>query len=235
MTRMAVTTEPRGSVLVIHLDDGRANAITPELLAGITDAVRAAEADPEIKAIVVHGREGRFSGGFDLAVMRGDDLAAIGELAAGGAMLVHTLYGAKLPVVVACTGHAIAMGAMILLAGDVRVGAAGEFKIGMSELAIGMSLPSWALTILTERLDRKRLQEALMTARLYNPATAVEVGYLDEVVAPDEVLDRALEVADGLAATIDLRAYAATLKLLRGPMLERLAEEAESFRQGGVL
>lgn len=232
---MAVTTESRGSVLVIHLDDGRANAITPELLAGITDAVRAAEADPEIKALVVHGREGRFSGGFDLKVMRGDDQAAIGELAAGGAMLVHTLYGAKLPVVIACTGHSIAMGAMILLAGDVRVGAEGEFKIGMSELAIGMSLPDWALTILVERLDRKHLQEALMTARLYNPTEAIEVGYLDEVVPADQVLERALEVADGLATNIDLRAYAATLKLLRGPMLDKLAAEADAFREGGVL
>ncbi|HWL43241.1 MAG TPA: crotonase/enoyl-CoA hydratase family protein [Ilumatobacter sp.] len=232
---MSVTTERRGAVLVIHLDDGRANAVTHELLDGITSAVREAEADPEIKALVVHGRPGRFSGGFDLAVMRGDDVGAIAELAAGGAMLVHTLYSAKLPVVIACTGHAIAMGAMLVLSGDVRVGAAGEFKIGMSELAIGMALPAWALTILVERLDRKRLQEALMTARLYDPTEAVAVGYLDEVVAPEQVLDRAIEVADGLATTIDPRAYAVTLRLLRGAMLDQLEAEATAFRDGGVL
>lgn len=232
---MAVTTERRGDVLVLHLDDGRANAITLDLVAEVTAAVRSAEADPEVKVIVLHGREGRFSGGFDLGVMRSDDNRAIAELASGGGLLVHTLYGAELPVVVACTGHAIAMGAMLVMSGDLRVGADGEFKIGMNELAIGLSLPDWALTILVERLDRKRLQEALMTARLYNPAEAVEVGYLDEVVAPDRVLDRALEIADGLAATIDLRAYARTSLVLRGEMLANLEAQSLAFREGGTL
>lgn len=230
-----VTTERRDAVLVIHLDDGRANAVTRQLCLDVTDAVRQAEADPELKAIVVHGREGRFSGGFDLKVMRGDDLQAVADLAADGATLVHTLYGSNVPVVAACTGHAIAMGAMLLLGADIRVGADLDVKIGMSELAIGMSLPDWALTILTERLDRKHLQKATMAAHLYDPAGAVEAGYLDEVVPADSVLERAVEVAQGLAEVIDPRAYAATLKTLRGPMLAALHEQTEAFRNGGVL
>lgn len=232
---MAVTTERRGEVLVIHLDDGRANAVTLELIAELTEAVRRADADPEVKALVLHGREGRFSGGFDLGVMRSGDMRAIAELASGGGLLVHTLYGADLPVVIACTGHAIAMGAMLLMSGDQRVGADGDFKIGMNELAIGISLPDWALTILLERLDRRRVQEALMTARLYGPSEAVEVGYLDEVVAPERVLDRAMEIAEGLAATIDLKAYATTARTLRGSMLAALEAQALAFRDGGVI
>jgi enoyl-CoA hydratase len=232
---MSVTTERRESVLVIHMDDGRANAVTFDLCKAVTAAVREAEDDPDLKAIVVRGRDGRFSGGFDLGVMRGDDAQAISDLCADGAMLVHTLYGAKVPVVVACTGHALAMGTMIVQGGDVRIGPNDESKIGMNELAIGMSLPDWALTILAERLAPQHVQRALMTARVYTPAEAVEAGYLDEVVAPDMVFDRALEVATELAGTIDQKARWLTLKKLRGEMLDTLAAQAEAFRHGGAL
>jgi enoyl-CoA hydratase len=231
----SVTTERRDQVLVIHLDDGRANAISFELCAGVTAAIRAAEADDSIRAVVLHGREGRFSAGFDLSVMRGDDPQAIADLCADGALLVHTVYGSKVPVVAACTGHALAMGAMVLLGADIRVGADNDSKIGMNELAIGLSLPDWALTILGERLDRKHLQMAIMAARIYSPAEAVGVGYLDEVVPADQVLDRALELAGGLAATIHPRSYRSTLRRLRGPMLETLKAQADAFRNGGSL
>lgn len=230
-----VTTERRDAVLVIHLDDGRANAVTRQMCADVTAAVRSAEADPELKAVVLSGREGRFSAGFDLSVVRGDDVRAIAELVADGAMLVHTLYGSKIPVVAACTGHAIAMGAMLLLGADVRIGADLDVKVGMSEVAIGMSLPEWALTILIERLDRKHLQKATVAAHLYDPEGAVEAGFLDEVVPASDVLARAIDVAQGLAEVIDLPAYAATLAVLRGPMLDTLQTQAALFRDGGTL
>lgn len=230
-----VTTERRGATLVIHLDDGRANALTRDSFAAITEAVRSAEADPDVTAVVVHGREGRFSGGFDLGVMRGDDAQAIADLAADGAMLVHTLYGASVPVVAACTGHAIAMGAMVLLGCDLRIGADLDVRIGMSEHAIGMSLPDWALTILCERLAPTMLQRSVMNAELYDPHTAVAAGYLDVVVPADRVLDEAVDAAEQLGAHLDLRARAGTLQRLRGPMLAALAEQAAAFRNGGVL
>lgn len=232
---MSVTTERRGPVLLVHMDDGRVNVVTSDLCQAITDAVREAEADADLKALVLHGRPGKFCAGFDLTVMRSEDPQAIRNLCADGAMLVHTLYSAKVPVVVACTGHALAMGTMMVLGGDVRIGPDDDSKLGMTELAIGMSLPDWALTILRERVATEHLQRALMTARVYRPAEAVEVGYLDEVVAPEAVLDRALEVATELADTIDLKARAITLKKLRGSMLATLSEQAAAFRESGAL
>ena len=232
---MAVTTERRGEVLVIHLDDGRANAVTFDVLSDVTAAMRAAESDPQVKAVVLAGREGCLSAGFDLGVMRGGDQQAILDLAAGGAMLVHTLYGSGVPIVVACTGHAVAMGALLLLAGDVRIGADGDFKIGMNELAIGMVLPDWILTILSERLDRRRLPAAIATAQLYDPVGAVELGFLDEVVPADQVLNRAVAVADRLAATISVRAYARSMATLRSTMLATLESQASAFRAGATL
>lgn len=229
-----VTTERRGPVLLAHIDDGRANVVSFDLCRQVTEAIRAAETDPEVRAVVLAGRPGRFSAGFDLTVMRGDDRQAISDLCADGAMLTHTLYGAKVPVVVACTGHALAMGAVLLLGGDIRIGPDDESKIGMNEVAIGMSLPDWALTVLLERLARQHVQKALLTAHVYTPAQALAVGYLDEIVAPDAVVARALEVATTLAETLDPKARWLTLKVLRGGTLDTLAAQAAALRDCGL-
>ena len=95
----ALTIERRGSVTVLHLDDGKANALSVELIAAISAAVSAAEDDPDQRAVVIHGRNGRFSGGFDLGVLAGGDVAAIVSLVADGGDLVRAPYGATVPVV----------------------------------------------------------------------------------------------------------------------------------------
>ncbi len=143
----ALTIERRGLVTVLHLDDGKANAFSVGLIAEIRAAVADAEQDDGIGAVVIHGREGRFSGGFDLGVMFGDDLAAIIGLVADGGDMVRDLWGSGVPVVAACTGSAVAAGALTLLGCDVRVGADVPCKIGLNEVAIKMVLPDWAITI----------------------------------------------------------------------------------------
>lgn len=231
---MTVTVERADEVLVVHLDDGKANAITVEMCAAVTEAVRAAEADPVVHGLVLHGRPGRFSGGFDLAVMQSGDPAAMGELMAAGAMLAHTLYSSTVPVVAACTGHAVAMGAMLLCACDARVGTEGDFKIGLTEHLIGMPVPEWCLTILAERVPRRLMQRVVMNAEMFAPAHAIAAGFLDSLVHADQVLADAVETADAIGSQIDLNARAVTLRHLRGPMLDRLAAHAEALRRGDV-
>ena len=123
MSSDAVTTERRDSVVICHIDDGKANALSAEILAAVIAVVREAEADETVSGVVLHGREGKFSAGFDLSVMRGGDIAAMSDLVSDGGDLVRTIYAADVPVVAACTGHAIAAGALILLGCDVRIGA----------------------------------------------------------------------------------------------------------------
>jgi enoyl-CoA hydratase len=229
----ALTIERRGPVLVLHLDDGKANALTFELIAAIRSAVVEAETDEGVGAVVIHGRDGRFSGGFDLGVMFGDDLAAIINLVADGGELVHTLYGASVPVVAACTGHALAAGALVLLGCDVRIGADVDAKIGLNEVAIKMVLPDWAFTIATERLSRRHLQRAVANARITGPHDAAAAGYLDEVVPAEDVLERAVAVAEELATTLDPSAYHRTVKILRGEVLQTMADQIASDRAVG--
>ncbi len=233
MTTEALTIDRRDRVMILHLDDGKANALTFDLISALERAVLDAADDEAIGAVVLHGRDGRFSGGFDLGVMTGDDLDAIIALVADGGDLVRTIYGAGVPVVAACTGHALAAGALLLLGCDVRVGADVEAKIGLNEVAIKMVLPDWAFTIAADRLSRRHLQRAVADARLTTPRAAIDVGFVDEVVPADQVLARAVEVATELATTLDPSAYRRTIARLRGDVLETMAAQVAADRAEG--
>ena len=215
----AVVVEQRGAVCLISVDDGRANAFSPDLLASLSAAVATAEGDESIRAAVIAGREGLFGAGFDLDVIRSGDSAAITAMVTAGGSLVRQVYGARIPVVAACTGHAVAAGALLLLGCDIRVGPDSDVKIGLNEVAIALSLPAWALAIAKERLSRRHLQRCVVNAQLVDGAGARNAGFLDEVVAPDQVVARALAVAEELAATLDPRAYGATVDALRSGVL----------------
>lgn len=233
MTTEAVSTERRdGGVLVCHVDDGKANALSMEIIGAITAVVEEAEGDGAITSLVLHGREGKFSAGFDLGVMRGGDIAAMSELVSSGGDLVGRLYGAKVPVVAACTGHALAAGALLLLGCDVRIGADIDCKIGLNEVAIGMVLPDWAFTIAGARLSNRHLQRAVATAQLTNARDAIDIGYLDEVAAADNVLDTAVERAAAFAA-LDAQAYTGTIAKLRDDVLGYMAREIAADRAAG--
>ena len=181
----AITTERRDQVLVVHLDDGKANALSFDMIDGILTAIHEAENDDQIGAVVVHGREGKFSAGFDLGVMMADDQSAIVNLVANGGELVRTLYGCSVPVVAASTGHALAAGALMLLGCDVRIGADVPAKVGLNEVAIKMVLPDWALTIAGARLSKRHMQRSIVNARITTPADAVDVeeGKMADLVA----------------------------------------------------
>ena len=232
MSSAAVTTEQRDGVLICHIDDGKANALSADIIAAISTVVTDAEHDESVTALVLHGRPGKFSAGFDLSVMNGGDLPAMASLVSDGGALVRTLYGSSIPVVAACTGHALAAGALILLGCDVRVGADVDCKIGLNEVAIGMVLPDWAFTIAVDRLSKRHLQRAVATARITSAVGAVEAGYLDEVAPAESVLDVAVERAAEFAA-LDLRAYAGTVRRLRGEVLELMDAQIASDREAG--
>jgi enoyl-CoA hydratase len=215
-----VSFELRGGVAVVRFDDGKANAIS---LAAI-DALDAAldRAEKEARALVLVGRPERFSAGFDLAVMRQGGAATIQLVTAGGRLALR-LYGFPCPVVIACTGHALAMGAVLLLSADLRIGAAGAYKLGLNEVAIGLALPPFASELARERLSPRHLQRATALAEIYDPAGAVEAGFLDRAVAPAEVIPLAEAEATRLAE-LPGGAHATTKRSLRRGAIERIGK-----------
>ena len=211
-------------IAVLSMDDGKANALGPDML----DALEAAldRAEGEAKALVLFGRPGRFCGGFDLKVMMSSQEAAR-NLVTRGAEVLLRIYGSSLPTVIACTGHAIAAGSIVLLVGDSRIGAEGDFKIGLNETAIGMQLPIMGQELARDRLDPRYLTRAVIQAELFSPFDAVTAGYLDHVVVPDELVSAAMAEAKRLSALVG-HAYAGTKKVLRAATIKHVQDTLEA-------
>ncbi len=208
MTDAPVTYALDGNVAVIHFDDGKANVFTHAVLDELQSLLTRAEAD-EAKAVAIIGRPGKFSAGFDLSVMTaGPDQAR--DLLRAGADLALRIYTFPMPVLLGVTGHALAMGAIVLMAADVRIGADGPFKIGLPEVEIGMPLPKFAVEFARDRLSKRHFVSAVQHARVTAPADAVDVDFLDRVVAPDAVESETLAAAHDLADRLRSRAFVLT-------------------------
>ena len=197
---------------IIQMDDGKANALSTAMIDALREALRRAE--QEASAVVLAGRPERFCAGFDLRVMMSGPQQAIDLLRAGSTLLLE-LYELPLPLVIACTGHALAGGALVVLTGDYRVGAAGEFKLGLNEMSIGLPVPLLAMELARDRLLPTEIAHATLGAKIYAPDAAVHAGYLDVVVAADEALARAKAEATRLGA-LGRPQFRATKARLRG-------------------
>jgi enoyl-CoA hydratase len=207
------------SIATITMDDGRRNALSLDMFAAINEALDRAAADRTV--VLFTGREGVFSAGFDLRTLGGGGPDAF-RMVRTGFELAERIFSFPAPVVVACTGHAIAMGAFLLLAGDYRIGASGEHKIGANEVAIGITMPFFAIEICRQRLAPTYFHRSVINAEIYRPEEAVAAGFLDHVVLASELQDVARATAAQLARlSIDvhtatkLRAREQALKAIR--------------------
>ena len=190
---MPVSYELHDKVAVVTHDDGKANVYSLDVLDELTDALDRSEADDGVSALLLVGREGRFSAGFDLAAMTSSEESMRSLVAAGGRFVARLLLH-PMPVVAACTGHALAAGALVLLATDRRVGAGGDFKVGLNEVAIGMPLPVWAVELARYRMPPGEF-DRIVLGETGDPDAALRSGVLDRVVAPGSVTEAALEEA----------------------------------------
>ncbi|MCZ7536387.1 MAG: crotonase/enoyl-CoA hydratase family protein [Acidimicrobiia bacterium] len=224
-----VTYEVRERIATARISNGKANVISPEVVGLLDDCLSRAEgAGDDVGALVVTGTPGFLSGGFDLGVMMSSPEAA-GRLVSAGGSLFARIYASPVPVIVACTGHAVAAGALLLLAADARIGADGAYKIGLIETAKGMVLPRWAVELAEERLCTGHRQAATVGARMYDPRGAAEAGFLDSVVPAEECLQAAVEEA-GRWAALPRNAYAGQVVVNRGARLARLEEALAADR-----
>ncbi len=220
----SVRYETAGDVAIIRLDDGKANALSPPVLTAINSALD--QAEEAGSAVVLTGRPDRFSAGFDLGVMREGGPAAAQAMVTDGGRLALRIARFPAPVVVASTGHALAMGAVLLAAADTRIGAAGAYKIGFNEVAISMTTPIFLAEMARQRMPIREFFRGTVQAHIYDPEGAVEAGLYDEVVAPDEVLARATAEAERLGQ-LPRRAYAGTRAVVRGAGLDYIEETLE--------
>lgn len=215
----SVQYELSGEVAVLRLDDGKANALGLSTIGAVRDGL--ARAEKEAAAVLLTGRPGRLSAGFDLSVFQNEGPAGARTMVAAGAELALQIARHPTPVVIGCTGHALAMGAVLLLAADLRLGAAGDFKIGFNEVAIGMSAPVFLMEFARERLSKRHLSRATVQAEIYSPESAVDAGFFDRVVPEPDLFSSALEQANRLGQ-LPRGAFARTRKIMRAEVLDRI-------------
>jgi enoyl-CoA hydratase len=217
--------ELQDNIAIVTIDDGKANVVGHNFLDAMNNTLDRAERE-KAGAVVLRGRPGMFSAGFDLGEFKKGPEAAMSLVTRGMQLLVR-LYGLPLPLVAACTGHGIAMGAFVILACDSRIGARGNFKITLPETAIGMLLPPTVVELTAARILPQYLTRAMIQAEVFNPDQAVTAGFLDEVVEASELDARAMEVARTLAQ-LPQSAYAGNKRLIRGKALAAMTATTET-------
>lgn len=208
-------------VLTVTLDDGAKNVLVPEVFDHLLDVLD----DPTPTAIVLAGRDGIFTAGLDLRWMEANGREGVERLLLGFGRCLLRLWTDPRPTVCAATGHAIAAGTLLAMACDHTVAAEGGWW-GLTETRIDLELPCFAIELARANVRRDRLEDLLLPGERVDAATAVEVGFADELAADDEVVDRAHERARDLAS-LPTRAYAGTKRRLRADVAARLLDGLE--------
>ena len=214
-----------GGVATVTMDDGKVNVLSQQMLSELSAALDRAEA--EGVAVVLSGREGVFSAGFDLTVLRAGGPAALSMLRAGFGLATRLLTFPA-PVLAVCNGHAIAMGVFLLLSVDQRIGVNGPYRITAHEVAIGVTMPRAAVHLCKDRLSPAQFAQAVTLAEVYSPRQAAAAGFLDLVVEADD-LDPAVAAASERLGRLDRAAHVATKLRARQSLAEtvRAAIDAE--------
>jgi enoyl-CoA hydratase len=205
-------------IATLTLNNGKVNAISPDMIAAFNSRLDQAEQDRAI--VIITGQPGILSGGYDLKVMTSNPENAI-NLVASGSTLSRRMLAHPYPIIVACSGHAIAKGAFLLLSADYRIGSEGPFNIGLNEVLIGMTMHHAGIELAKDRLSKPAFQRAVINGELFNPADAVNAGFLDRVVSAEQLMQTAMGVAT-LMKKINMTAHRNTKLKARKDLLEAL-------------
>lgn len=231
MNSKSLSIETLNDVVVLTMDDGKNNVISTAMIDAIHSGLDMAEKSKSV--VVLSGRENMFSAGFDLKTLNRGGASALGMLS-GGFQLAERMLSFPTPIVVACSGHAIAMGAFLLLSGDYRVGAFGPFRIATNEVAIGLVMPQAAIEICKQRLTPGHFTRSTILGETYTPQAAVDAGFLDQLVEKAELKAIALQAASHLGK-IDFRAHHKTKLKARKETLQALKKAITVDRGGFAL
>jgi len=213
-----VTYSLEDGIATLTLNNGKVNAFSHELIADFNRGLDQAEAAGAV--VIVTGQPGILSGGYDLKVMMSGPQNAI-NLVAEGSTLARRMLAHPQPIIVACSGHAVAKGAFVLLSADYRIGVEGPFTIGLNEVKIGMTMHHVGIAIARDRLTPPAFQRAVINAEMFTPQGALAAGFLDQVVAPEHLLSAAAEMAQQLKK-LNMTAHKNTKRKLRKPLLDAL-------------
>lgn len=214
-------------IATLTLSNGKVNAISPDVIAAFNTALDRAEQDRAI--VIITGQPGILSGGYDLKVMTSGPQNAI-NLVAAGSNLARRMLAHPFPIIVACPGHAVAKGAFILLSADYRIGVEGPFNIGLNEVQIGMTMHHVGIELARDRLRKSAFHRSVINGEMFDPAAAVDAGFLDKVVPAEQLLATAQAAAQQMKK-INMTAHKNTKLKVRKALLETLDAAIEMDKQ----
>jgi enoyl-CoA hydratase len=230
------TYDHSDGIATIRMDDGKVNALGIPMLRELHAAFDRAEEEGAI--VILTGREGRFSAGFDLKVFT-DTPERLPEMLTLGATLCERILAFPRPVITACNGHGVAAGCFMQLPADLRVGVDGPFQIGLNEVRIGLTMPQFVIELARARLTPSHFDRAVNSAAMYSPAEAVTAGFLDVVVGAEELQGAARQAAAELAGLnaeahrlTKLKARAGVIAAVRAAVREEFESAAQSAAAG---
>lgn len=213
-----VTYQLEDGIATVTVDNGKVNAISPQVIADLHAALDQSEADRAI--VILTGTPGVLSGGYDLKVMTSGPQQAI-DLVAAGSGLARRMLAHPLPIIAACPGHAVAKGAFLLLSADYRVGVDGPFRIGLNEVQIGMTMHHVGIELARDRLRKSYFNRSVINAEMFDPREAMAGGFLDAVVEADQLMPAARAMAEQMKKLNPI-AHANTKVKARRALLETL-------------
>ncbi len=211
-------------IATLTLSNGKVNAISPAVVAAFNSALDQAEKDRAV--VIITGQPGILSGGYDLKVMTSSAEAAI-SLVKEGSTLARRMLAHPFPIVIACPGHAVAKGAFLLLSADYRIGVEGPFSIGLNEVQIGMTMHHVGIELARDRLRKSAFHRSVINGEMFDPAGAVNAGFLDKLVSVEELSEAARTVALQLKK-INMSAHKHTKLKVRKALLETLDAAIEA-------
>ncbi len=218
MSIESVQYDLQDNIATIRIDDGKRNALSPQVLREIYQALDQAESDHA--AVIITGRESVFSAGFDLKVMKRGGMNALRMLRAGYGLTARVMTY-PYPVIAACNGHSLAMGAFLMLSADYVIGSRGDFKIAANEVAIGLTMPRVAAATLRHRLTPAAFQRAVTLSEFFDVEGALVAGFFDVLVDPKDLMTVAESRATDLLE-LDLYAHAASKRRIRAATLRKI-------------
>jgi len=218
MTIESVQYNLQDQVATIRIDDGKRNALSPQVLHEIYQALARAESDRAI--VIMTGRDSVFSAGFDLHVLKRGGTNALRMLRSGYALTARVLAYPH-PVIAVCNGHSLAMGVFLMLSADYVIGSRGDFKIAANEVAIGMTMPRVAAAMLRHRLNPAAFQRAVTLSEYFDVESALSAGFFDELVDPVDLMSRAGTWADKFKE-LDPLAHTASKRRIRAALIRRI-------------
>jgi enoyl-CoA hydratase len=222
-----ITYHAEDGIATLTLNNGKVNAISPDVIAAFNSALD--RATQERAVVIITGQPGILSGGYDLKVMTSGPKEAV-ALVTAGSTLARRLLSHPYPVIVACPGHAVAKGAFLLLSADYRIGVEGPYKIGLNEVQIGMTMHHAGIELARDRLRRSAFHRSVINAEMFEPKDALDAGFLDKVVPAEQLLEVAMGVARELKK-LNMLAHKNTKLKVRKELLDTL-DEAILLDQG---